>query len=217
MVRCLLLPLLIAILGSSTLAFTTLPSSNTNNPTLSTFPTTKRVSPIITSTTPFLPRTTTTATTTTTLKDVTSNLEIVGLVAGQENYGLAIVALGEAFWSFAEAPSLANAKVIIPAAIAAAILIGVAGPMITSGVAGSVGVGLEVATVVSLLLGVSYVLRLLAPYSPSAKEICFLGLLFALAGFFSFSQNLVVNGFVTLPSLPSIPLPSLPTIELPSF
>ena len=42
---------------------------------------------------------------------------------------------------------------------------------------------------------VSYVARLLAPYSPSAKEAAFAGLLIAVAGFFSFSQNLVVDGF----------------------
>ena len=35
----------------------------------------------------------------------------------------------------------------------------------------------------------------LAPYSPSAKEAAFAGLLIAVAGFFSFSQNLVVDGF----------------------
>jgi hypothetical protein len=56
----------------------------------------------------------------------------------------------------------------------------------------------------------SYVARLLAPYSPSAKEAAFAGLLIAIAGFFSFSQNLVVDGFVTLPTLPSLPLPEMP-------
>jgi hypothetical protein len=86
--------------------------------------------------------------------------------------------------------------------------------MVTSGDPASVTLGLEIATFVSLGLGASYVARLLAPYSPSAKEIAFGGLLVAVAGFFSFSQNLLVDGFVTLPS---IPLPSLPHIELPSI
>jgi hypothetical protein len=75
-----------------------------------------------------------------------------------------------------------------------------------------VGLGLEIATAVSVGLGASYVARMIAPYSPSPKEIAFLGLLVAIAGFFSFSQNLVVGGFVTLPS---IPLPTLPSIVLP--
>ena len=37
--------------------------------------------------------------------------------------------------------------------------------------------------------------RLVAPNSPSPKEAAFAGLLVAIAGFFSFSQNLVVDGF----------------------
>jgi hypothetical protein len=84
--------------------------------------------------------------------------------------------------------------------------------MITSGYTSQVATGLGIATVVSILLGVSYVARMLAPFSPSPKEIAFLGLLVAIAGFFSFSQNLVVDGFVTLPS---IPLPTLPSIDMP--
>jgi hypothetical protein len=82
--------------------------------------------------------------------------------------------------------------------------------MITSGDASTVGLGLEIAAGVSVLLGASYLVRLLAPFSPSPKEITFLGLLFAVAGFISFSQNLVVDGFVTLPNLPSLPLPQIP-------
>mmetsp|Transcript_16418 Transcript_16418/g.24128 ORF Transcript_16418/g.24128 Transcript_16418/m.24128 type:complete len:251 (-) Transcript_16418:312-1064(-) len=140
------------------------------------------------------------------------NLDVVTLVLGQENYGLAIVAVGEAIWSFLEAPSLDHAKILIPAVVAAAVLCLVSGPMVTSGDLASVGLGLEIATAVSVLLGASYVARLVAPFSPSAKEIAFLGLLVSIAGFFSFTQNLVVDGFVTLPS---IPLPTLPTIELP--
>lgn len=69
----------------------------------------------------------------------------------------------------------------------------------------SIQLGLEIATGVSVFLGVSYVARLLAPFSPSAKEIAFGGLLVAVAGFFSFSQNLVVDGFINLPDLPQLP------------
>jgi hypothetical protein len=84
--------------------------------------------------------------------------------------------------------------------------------MIASHDAAGVATGLWVATATSVGLGVSYVARLLAPYSPSPKEAAALGLLVALAGFFSFSQNLVVDGFLALPTLPS--LPSLPEINL---
>ena len=115
----------------------------------------------------------------------------------------------EGIWSFAQAPSLSHAKVLAPAVIAAIVLFAVSGPMITSGNVDSVSLGLEIATIVSLLLGGSYVARMAAPYSPSPKEAAFGGLLIAIAGFFSFSQNLVVDGFVSLPSLPSIPLPEL--------
>ena len=148
------------------------------------------------------------------LSSVAPDLATIALVAGQENYGLAIVCLGEAVWSFTQAPSFDHAKVLIPASVAALVLGLVSGPMITSGDPSSVSTGLFIATGVSLGLGASYVARLLAPFSPSAKEIAFLGLLVAVAGFFSFSQNLVVDGFVTLPS---IPLPTLPEITLPSL
>ena len=140
------------------------------------------------------------------------DLEVVSLVCGQENYGLAIVALGEALWSFLQAPSADHAlKTFGPAAVAAVVLVAVSGPMVTSGDAASVTLGLEIATGVSMLLGLSYLARLLAPYSPSSKEIAFLGLLVSLAGFFSFSQNLLVDGFV---ALPSIPLPKLPSLDI---
>ena len=140
------------------------------------------------------------------------DLEVVSLVCGQENYGLAIVALGEALWSFLQAPSADHAlKTFGPAAVAAVVLVAVSGPMVTSGDAASVTLGLEIATGVSMLLGLSYLARLLAPYSPSSKEIAFLGLLVSLAGFFSFSQNLLVDGFV---ALPSIPLPKLPSFDI---
>jgi hypothetical protein len=139
-------------------------------------------------------------------------LDVTALVAGQENYGLAIVCVGEALYSFFQAPSLSHVKVLVPAALAAIVLGVVSGPMITSGDASSVGTGLWIATAVSVGLGASYVARLLAPFSPSPKEIAVLGLLVAVAGFFSFAQNLAVGGFVTLPSLPQ--LPSLPSVDL---
>lgn len=148
------------------------------------------------------------------LQAAVPDLDVVALVAGQENYGLAVVCVGEALWSFFQAPSFDHAKILVPAAAAALVLVAVSGPMITSGDAASVGTGLWIATGVSVGLGVSYAARLAAPFSPSAKEIAALGLLVAVAGFFSFSQNLVVDGFVTLPS---INLPKLPSIELPSF
>lgn len=136
----------------------------------------------------------------------TPDLEVVALVAGQENYGLAVVALGEAVWSFLEAPSVSHAKVLIPATIAAIVLVAVSGPMVTNTAdPATIKMGLEIATGVSVGLGASYIARLLSPYSPSAKEIAFLGLLVSIAGFFSFSQNLVVDEFVTLPSLPELP------------
>ena len=135
---------------------------------------------------------------------VTQDLDVIALVAGQENYGLAVVCVGEALWSFLQAPSFDHAKVLVPASAAAVVLAAVSGPMITSGDEASVATGLWIATAVSVALGASYVARMLAPFSPSPKEIPALGLLVAIAGFFSFSQNLVVDGFVTLPSLPSI-------------
>jgi len=147
------------------------------------------------------------------LQATVPDLDTIALVVGQENYGLAVVLLGEAFWSFAKAPSVDHAiKTLAPASAAAIVLVAVSGPMVTSGNAESVATGLWIATAVSLAMGGAYLARCLSSYSPSPKEIPALGVLVALAGFFSFSQNLVVDGFVTLPS---IPLPSLPSIELP--
>lgn len=140
---------------------------------------------------------------------------VVSLVVGQENYGLAIVCLGEAMWSFVQAPSVANAaRVFAPTVLAAIALVVGSGPMVTSGDPSQIATGLGIATAVSMGLGASYILRLLAPYSPAPKEIAALGLLVSVAGFFSFSQNLVVDGFVTLPSLPTVELPQLPSIDL---
>ena len=137
------------------------------------------------------------------------DIEVIQLVVGQENYGLAIVCVGEALWSFLSAPSVDHIKVLIPAGIAAAVLVLVSGPMITSGDVDSIGTGLWIATATSTALGVSYLARMIAPYSPSPKEIAGLGLLVAVAGFFSFAQNLLVDGFVILPSLPTIAWPDL--------
>jgi hypothetical protein len=67
-------------------------------------------------------------------KDAVPDLDTIALVVGQENYGLAVVLLGEAIWSLSKAPSLDHAlKTLVPAGIAAAVLIGVSGPQVTSG------------------------------------------------------------------------------------
>jgi hypothetical protein len=144
------------------------------------------------------------------------DLDVIGLVVGQENYGLAVVVLGEALYSFLQAPSVGNAaRVFGPAVVAAGILGVASGPMVTSGDPAQVATGLSIATGVSVALGASYALRLAAPFSPTPKEIAAVGLLVSIAGFFSFSQNLIVDGFVTLPSLPDLPdLPALPSINL---
>lgn len=150
------------------------------------------------------------------LADPTNSLDTIALVAGQENYGFAVVLLGEAIWSFSKAPSVDHGlKTLLPAIIAAGVLGVVSGPMVTSGDAASVSTGLFVATGVSVLMGLCYAARLSAPYSPSPKEIPALGLVVSFAGFFSFSQNLVYDGFVKLPSIPLPTLPSLPSIQLP--
>ena len=64
-------------------------------------------------------------TSSTKLNVVTADLDTVALVAGQENYGFAIVALIEAIWSFIQAPSLSHAKILVPATVAAVILVAV--------------------------------------------------------------------------------------------
>jgi len=141
------------------------------------------------------------------------DLETIALVVGQENYGLAIVLLGEAVWSFSKSPSVDHGlKTLLPATVAGVVLAVVSGPMITSGDAASVQTGLSIATAVSTVMIAVYAARLSAPFSPSPKEIPAGGLLFAVAGFLSFSQNLVVDGFVKLPTLPS--LPSFPTFDI---
>jgi hypothetical protein len=158
---------------------------------------------------------TTRSTTTTELKAAMPDMDVVTLVLGQENYGFAIVCLGEGIWSLVQAPSVGQAvKTLVPAGLAAAILFLVSGPMVTSGDIDQVGTGLLIATGVSIGMGASYVARLLSNFSPSPKENAALGLLVAFAGFFSFSQNLVVDGIITLPSLPTIELPTI-DLQLP--
>lgn len=150
-----------------------------------------------------------TTTTPTSLEATPPDLDVIGLVAGQENYGLAVVVVGEGVYSFLQAPSLSNIRVLIPPIVAAGVLVAVSGPLITSGDFSSVGTGLWIATAVSALMGASYILRLTSPFSMVPKEVAALGLLIAVAGLFSFGQNLIVDGFVTLPSidLPGLPMP----------
>jgi hypothetical protein len=154
--------------------------------------------------------------TTTNLKAAVPDLDTIALVAGQENYGLAIVLMGEAIWSFVKAPSVDHGiKTLVPASVAAVVLAVVSGPMITSGEAASVATGLWISTGLSVAMGGAYLACSLAPFSPTPKEIPAAGILVAFAGFFSFSQNLVVDGFVTLPEvdLSWIPNPSLPSLN----
>jgi hypothetical protein len=149
--------------------------------------------------------------TTTNLKAVVPDLDTIALVAGQENIGLAIVLMGEAVWSFVKGPSVDHGiKTLLPASVAAVVLAVVSGPMITSGEASSVATGLWIATGISVAMGGVYLARCLAPFSPSPKEIPAAGVLVAFAGFFSFSQNLVIDGFLILPEvdLSWIPNPS---------
>lgn len=161
----------------------------------------------------------------TTLQNVDINYDTISLVVGQENYGLAVVVLGEALWSTVSAPSLTNAaRVCIPAGLAALILVAVSGPMVTSGDPSQIATGLGISTAVTIGLLASYALRLSARFSPAPKEIAALGLIVSVAGFFSFAQNLIVDGFVILPELPHIDLPSfempnfeLPTVEVPTI
>jgi hypothetical protein len=147
-----------------------------------------------------------------TLSFTVPDLDTIAMVVGQENYGLILVLLGEGIWSLSKAPSIDHAiKTLVPAIIAAVVLGAVSGPMVTSGDPSTVTTGLFIATGVSVAMGAVYLARCLT-FSPSPKEIPAGGVIVAVAGFFSFSQNLLVDGFVTLPS---IPLPSLPTFELP--
>jgi hypothetical protein len=105
------------------------------------------------------------------------DVETIGLVVGQETYGLAAVCLGEAAWSFSQSPSMSQLKVLLPGALAAIILGLVSGPMVTSGDVGSIGTGLFIATAVSIALGTSYVAR----YEAAQTKVCTAALLLPLA------------------------------------
>jgi hypothetical protein len=120
--------------------------------------------------TPPRQRTTTRSTTTVLSAAAPLDLDVVALVAGQENYGLAVVCLGEAVYSFVQAPSLSHAKILIPAGVAAIVLGVVSGPAITSGDVGQVQFGLWVATATSVALGASYAARLAASFRPARKK-----------------------------------------------
>mmetsp|Transcript_8831 Transcript_8831/g.18317 ORF Transcript_8831/g.18317 Transcript_8831/m.18317 type:complete len:210 (-) Transcript_8831:518-1147(-) len=123
---------------------------------------------------PFVSRPTTiNPTSSTQLAATTPDLDVIALVAGQENYGFALVALGEGVYSFLQAPNFSNIKVLLPPVVGAVLLAAVSGPMITSGDAAAVGTGLWIATGTSLALGASYMLRLLAPPSDTfvPKEV----------------------------------------------
>ena len=101
------------------------------------------------------------------------DLDVVALVAGQENYGLAVVAVGEALWSFLQAPSFDHAKVLVPATISAAILGLVSGPMITMGDASQVATGLGIATVVSVVLGATMLHACWLPFRLLPRKLPF--------------------------------------------
>jgi len=134
------------------------------------------------------------------------SLEVTSLVTTQEALGLAVCTTGEALWSLSQAPTVSQAlRVLGPALVASGILVIAAVPALQD--TSNIGTGLTIASVVSLTLLVSYSLRLVSPVSESPKEIAFLGLLLSIAGTASFVQNLVVAGYVTLPTLPSIALP----------
>jgi hypothetical protein len=148
----------------------------------------------------------------TTSLNLVQDLNVVGLVAGQENYGLAVVCVGEALWSFVQVPSLSHAKILVPAAIAALVLVVVSGPMITSGDVASVSTGLWIATAVSVGLGVSYIARLLAPFSPSPKEIAALGLLASLPSIEFPEINFDLDGSVSLPPIQTIDDPIISSV-----
>jgi len=64
-------------------------------------------------------RTISSATTSNTKLYAVPDLDVVALVAGQETYGFSIVILGEAIYSFLQAPSFDNAKVLVPGILGA--------------------------------------------------------------------------------------------------
>jgi hypothetical protein len=141
------------------------------------------------------------------------DLSLISLAATQENYGLAVVMLLEAAYSFSLAPSLSNARILLPPIVAAAVLVVVAGPAL--GQAGpSLFFGLSVSSAVSLALLLSASLRLSNP-TPYPKELAAGSALVAFLGLASFLQNMFAGEFLALPSLP--PLPELPSFALPEL
>lgn len=145
------------------------------------------------------------------------DLATMSLVTSQEVYGFGIVALGESIYSFSKDPNFGNVKVLVPGILTAIIMFAVSGPAVSSASdMSSVGFGLQIASVMSLGMGLSYVARMLSPKTLTPKEVAFLGLLVSLAGFSSFSQNLIINGFITLPELP-FDLPALPHVDYGEF
>jgi hypothetical protein len=134
-----------------------------------------------------------------------ADFDQISLATSQENAGLAIVVLGEAGYSFIKAPGWKTGVLFVPAIAAAFVLFTISGPPLDNADV-TMGDGLRVAALVSLALMGVYSLRLVLP-TPN-KEITFGGLLVAIAGFASFSQNLFAGGWVNFPALPS--LPSLP-------
>ncbi|GMH55828.1 hypothetical protein TrVE_jg3448 [Triparma verrucosa] len=134
-----------------------------------------------------------------------ADLSQISLAASQENTGLAIVVVGEAVYSFTQAPSLGHAKILLPAIASAVVLFMVAGPPLDVPDVHMID-GLSVAAGVSAALMGCYYLRLTFP-SPSPKENAFGGLVIGFLGFASFVQNMFAGGWLAFPTLPSISLP----------
>ena len=149
-------------------------------------------------------------TTTTTLLRSAADLNVVGMVSGKETYGFVVVAIWKTLWLFLQETLFNHAKVLITAITASGILIAISSPMVTFGDATSVTLGLEIATGMSILIGMLYVIHLLALYLPSLKEIAFLVLLLLASGLFSCPHILLTNKFVDLPSLTGIEMLKLP-------
>lgn len=136
-----------------------------------------------------------------------ADYEQISLAASQENLGLGVVVLGEAIYSFTQAPSFGHAKILVPAIAAAVVLFTISGPPLDVPDVHMID-GLSIAAGVSVALMVGYYLRLTFP-SPSPKENAFGGLLIGFLGFSSFVQNMFAGGWLAFPtiSLPSISLP----------
>jgi len=141
--------------------------------------------------------------------------EQIILAITQENIGLGVVFIIEALYSFLKYPSLEHAVVLIGAALGSPVLFFFVSPMLNSGNPGQVSMGLEAAMGVSIFVALTYLIRMLNPSPYVAKEVPAFAILVCIAGFTSFSQNLLAIGA----SFPSLPLPELGsiTISLPHF